>query len=137
MDDITVQFEECLRRHLRSTKPTAINYDVELVRLGLDSMTAVAVSSTWRRRLKLVSDDMLVEGTFRTAGRLKEAVQSPSRAKSVMTRPLPDQSFGSRVDDLEPLARGIVTRGLAMEPSAREYSHEFVGRRGRVLGTGR
>ena len=43
MDDITTQFEECLRRHLRSAKPNPINYDVELVQLGLDSMTAVAV----------------------------------------------------------------------------------------------
>src|SRR5438876_291906 len=43
MDDITTQFEECLRRHLRSAKPNPINYDVELVQIGLDSMTAVAV----------------------------------------------------------------------------------------------
>src|SRR5205807_542995 len=34
MDDITTQFEECLRRHLRSAKPNPINYDVELVQLA-------------------------------------------------------------------------------------------------------
>ena len=76
MDDITVQFEECLHRHLRSAKPTAINYDVELVQLGLDSMTAVAVLLDMEKTFGIrFPDDMLVEGTFRTAGRLKEAVQ--------------------------------------------------------------
>jgi len=35
-------------------------------------------------------------------------------------------------------ARALHARtGLVMERGAREYSHEFVGRRGRVLGTGR
>jgi len=76
MDDITIQFEECLRRHLRSAKPTAISYDVELVQLGLDSMTAVAVLLDMEKTFGIrFPDDMLVEGTFRTAGRLKEAVQ--------------------------------------------------------------
>jgi Acyl carrier protein len=76
MDDITIQFEECLRRHLRSAKPTAINYEVELVQLGLDSMTAVAVLLDMEKTFGIrFPDDMLVEGTFRTAGRLKEAVQ--------------------------------------------------------------
>ena len=51
MEDITTQFEEALRRHLRSAKPNAINYDMELVQLGLDSMTAVAVLLEWKRRL--------------------------------------------------------------------------------------
>ena len=54
MDDITTQFEEALRRHLRSAKPNAINYDMELVQLGLDSMTAVAVLLKWKRRLTFV-----------------------------------------------------------------------------------
>jgi acyl carrier protein len=76
MDDITPQFEECLRRHLRSAKPNAINYDMELAQLGLDSMTAVAILLDIERTFNIrFPDDMLVEGTFRTAGRLKEAVQ--------------------------------------------------------------
>ena len=76
MEDITTQFEECLRRHLRSAKMDAIDYDVELVQLGLDSMTAVAVLLDMEKTFKIrFPDDMLVEGTFRTAGRLKQAVQ--------------------------------------------------------------
>ena len=74
MEDITAQFEEVLHRHLRSTK--AINYDAELVQLGLDSMTAVAVLLDMEKAFDIrFPDDMLVEGTFRTAGKLKEAVQ--------------------------------------------------------------
>jgi acyl carrier protein len=76
MDDITTQFEECLRRHLRSAKSASINYDVELAQLGLDSMTAVAVLLDMEKTFNIrFPDDMLVEGTFRTAGKLKEAVQ--------------------------------------------------------------
>ena len=76
MDDITTQFEECLRRHLRWRNPTAINYDMELSQLGLDSMTAVAVLLDMEKTFNIrFPDDMLVEGTFRTAGKLKEAVQ--------------------------------------------------------------
>jgi acyl carrier protein len=76
MDDITTQFEDVLRRHLRSAKPDAINYDTELAQLGLDSMTAVAVLLDMEKTFGIkFPDDMLVEGTFRTAGRLKEAVQ--------------------------------------------------------------
>ena len=76
MDDITTQFEECLRRHLRSAKPNPINYEVEFAQLGLDSMTAVAVLLDLEKTFNIrFPDDMLVEGTFRTAGRLKEAVQ--------------------------------------------------------------
>ena len=76
MDDITPQFEECLRRHLRSAKADAIDYDAELVQLGLDSMSAVAVLLDMEKTFNIrFPDDMLVEGTFRTAGRLKEAVQ--------------------------------------------------------------
>jgi acyl carrier protein len=75
MDDITTQFEEVLRRHLRSAKTDAIKYDVELTQLGLDSMTAVAVLLDMEKTFGIkFPDDMLVEGTFRTAGRLKEAV---------------------------------------------------------------
>jgi acyl carrier protein len=74
MDDITTQFEECLRRHLRSA--SAINYDAELAKLGMDSMTAVAVLLDMEKTFGIrFPDEMLVEGTFRTAGRLKEAVQ--------------------------------------------------------------
>ena len=76
MDDITTQFEEVLRRHLRSAKADAINCDTELAQLGLDSMTAVAVLLDMEKTFGIkFPDDMLVEGTFRTAGRLKEAVQ--------------------------------------------------------------
>ena len=76
MEDITTQFEECLRRHLRSAKLNAINDDVELVQLGLDSMTAVAVLLDMEKTFKIrFPDEMLVEGTFRTAARLKQAVQ--------------------------------------------------------------
>ena len=77
MDDITTQFEECLRRHLRSAKADSINYDVELAKLGLDSMTAVAVLLDMEKTFNIrFPDEMLVEGTFRTAGKLKEAVQT-------------------------------------------------------------
>ena len=76
MDDITTQFEQCLCRHLRLVKPDSINYDLELVQHGLDSMTAIAllldVEKTFAIRFP---DDMIVEGTFRTAGALKKAVQ--------------------------------------------------------------
>ena len=76
MDDITTQFDQCLRRHLRLAKPDSINYDMELAQLGLDSMTAVAVLLDMEKTFGIrFPDDMLVEGTFRTAGRLKEAVQ--------------------------------------------------------------
>jgi acyl carrier protein len=76
MDDITTQFERCLRRHLRLSKPDSIDYEVELAQLGLDSMTAVAVLLDMEKAFGIkFPDDMLVEGTFRTAGRLKEAVQ--------------------------------------------------------------
>lgn len=76
MDDITTQFEECLRRHLRLAKSNSINYNMELSQLGLDSMTAVAVLLDMEKTFKIrFPDDMLVEGTFRTAGNLKEAVQ--------------------------------------------------------------
>ena len=76
MDDITTQFEEAIRRHLRSGKPNALNYDTELVQLGLDSMSAVAVLLDMEKTFNIrFPDEMLVEGTFRTAGKLKEAVQ--------------------------------------------------------------
>ncbi len=76
MDDITTQFEEALRRHLRSAKPNAINYDIELVQLGLDSMTAIALLVDLEKTFNIrFPDDMVVEGTFRTAEALKKAVQ--------------------------------------------------------------
>jgi len=75
MDDITARFDEVLRRHLRSAKSNDINYDIELVQLGLDSMTAVAVLLDMEKAFNIrFPDEMLVEGTFKTAGRLKEAV---------------------------------------------------------------
>ena len=76
MDDITTQFEQRLRRHLRLVKPDSINYDLELVQLGLDSMTAVALLLDMEKTFDIrFPDDMIVEGTFRTAGALKKAVQ--------------------------------------------------------------
>ena len=76
MDDITTQFEEALRRHLRLVKQDSIDYDAELAQLGLDSMTAVAVLLDMEKTFSIrFPDEMLVEGTFRTAGKLKEAVQ--------------------------------------------------------------
>ena len=42
MDKITTRFEQCLGRHLRLVKPDSVNCGVELVHLGLDSMSAVA-----------------------------------------------------------------------------------------------
>ena len=76
MDDITAQFEEVLLRHLRLVKQDYVNYDAELAQLGLDSMTAVAVLLDMEKTFGIrFPDEMLVEGTFRTAGKLKEAVQ--------------------------------------------------------------
>ena len=71
------------RHHLRSAKADSINYEVELVQLGLDSMTAVAVLLDMEKTFGIrFPDDMLVEGTFRTAGRLKEAVQKLREQKA-------------------------------------------------------
>jgi acyl carrier protein len=76
MDDITAQFEEVLLRHLRLVKQDYVNYDAELAQLGLDSMTAVAVLLDMEKTFGIrFPDEMLVEGTFRTAGKLKEAIQ--------------------------------------------------------------
>jgi acyl carrier protein len=76
MDNITTRFEQCLRRHLRLVMPDSINYDVELAQLGLDSMTAVALLLDIEKTFAIrFPDDMIVEGTFRTAGALKKAVQ--------------------------------------------------------------
>ena len=76
MDDFSTQFEEVLRRHLRSAKADSIDYNLELVQLGLDSMTAIAVLLDMEKSFSIrFPDDMLVEGTFRTAGRLKDAVR--------------------------------------------------------------
>jgi acyl carrier protein len=57
-------------------KPDAVDYAIELVQLGLDLMTAVAILPDMEKTFGIrFPDDMLVEGTFRTAGKLKEAVQ--------------------------------------------------------------
>jgi acyl carrier protein len=46
------------------------------VQLGLDSMTAIAVLLEMEKTFNIrFPDEMLVEGTFGTAGKLKEAVQ--------------------------------------------------------------
>ncbi len=76
MDDITTRFEECLLRHLRLVKADSVNYDVEFVQLGLDSMTAVAVLLDLEKTFAIrFPDEMIAEDTFRTAGALKRAVQ--------------------------------------------------------------
>jgi acyl carrier protein len=76
MDNITTRFDQCLRRHLCLVKPDSVNYAVELVQLGLDSMTAVAILLDMKKTFDIrFPDGMLVEGTFRTTGRLKGAVQ--------------------------------------------------------------
>lgn len=76
MDDITLEFEQCLRRHLRLVKPGSIDYAVELVQLGLDSMTAVAILLDMEKTFDIrFPDEMIAEDTFRTAGALKKAVQ--------------------------------------------------------------
>ena len=76
MDDITAQFEEVLLRHLRLVKQDSVEYDAELAQLGLDSMTAVAVLLDMEKTFGIrFPDEMLVEGTFRTARKLKAAVQ--------------------------------------------------------------
>ena len=76
MEDITTQFEECLRRHCRLVKPGSVNYAVALAELGLDSMATVAllvdVEKTFAIRFH---DEMLVDDTFRTAGALRNAVE--------------------------------------------------------------
>jgi acyl carrier protein len=65
-----------LRRHLRLVKPDSVNYAVELVHLGLDSITAVALLLDMEKMFDIrFPEDMLIQDTFRTAGRLKEAVQ--------------------------------------------------------------
>jgi acyl carrier protein len=75
MDDITTRFEQCLRRHLRLLKSVSIDYSVELVQLGLDSMTAVALLLEMEKTFAIrFPDDMIGEHTFRTAGALKDAV---------------------------------------------------------------
>jgi len=57
--------EQCLRRHLRVVKPVSVNYAVELVYLGLDSMTAVALLLDMEKMFDIrFPDDMLVQDTF-------------------------------------------------------------------------
>jgi len=77
----------------------SVNYTVELVQLGLDSMTAVAVLLDMEKTFGIrFPDEMLVEGTFRTAGALKEAVQlleSARRHDPTIARSI----IGIRVDD--------------------------------------
>ena len=75
-DDITTRFEQCLRRHLRLLKSDSIDYAVELVQLGLDSMTAVALLLDMEKTFAIrFPDEMIAEDTFRAAGTLKKAVQ--------------------------------------------------------------
>ena len=76
MDDITTRFEQCLLRHLRLVNADSVNYDVEFVQLGLDSMTAVAVLLDLEKTFAIrFPDEMIAEDTFRAAGALKKAVQ--------------------------------------------------------------
>jgi acyl carrier protein len=76
MDNITTRFEQCLRRHLRLVMPDSIEYAVELVQFGLDSMTAVALLLDIEKTFAIrFPDELIAEDTFRTAGTLKKAVQ--------------------------------------------------------------
>ena len=135
MDDITIQFEEALRRHLRSAKPDAINYDAELVQLGLDSMTAVAVLLDMEKTFNIrFPDEMLVEAYLPDRWKAERSGPAAPRAPGGMTRPLPDRSLGLEWTILELLARGIVARELAMESGARECSDEFVRQTRSCLG---
>ena len=75
-DDITTRFEQCLRRHLRLLKSDSIDYAMEVVQLGLDSMTAVALLLDMEKTFAIrFPDEMIAEDTFRTVGTLKKAVQ--------------------------------------------------------------
>lgn len=57
-------------------KPDSVNYAVELVQLDLDSMTALALLLDMEKMFDIrFPDDMLVEGTLRTAGGPKKAVE--------------------------------------------------------------
>ena len=76
MDNITTRFEQCLRRHLRLVKPDSVNYAVELVQLGLDLMTAVAILLDMEKRSTFVfpaTCSLRVPSVL--AGRMKGAVQ--------------------------------------------------------------
>lgn len=70
-------FEECLRRHLRLLPPEqALDLEVELRELGLDSMGALSLIQDLEQSLGVrFSDDLLVEDTFKTGARLLEAVR--------------------------------------------------------------
>ena len=76
MDDITLRFEQCLRCHLRLLKSNSIDYTADLVQLGLDSMTAVALLVDMEKAFAIrFPDEMIAEDTFRTAGSLINAVR--------------------------------------------------------------
>lgn len=76
MDDLTGQFERCLRRHLRLLRADSIDYAADLAQLGLDSMTAVALLVDMEKVFAIrFPDEMIAEDTFRTAGSLIKAVR--------------------------------------------------------------
>jgi acyl carrier protein len=76
MDNITTRFEQCLRRHLRLVKPDSVNYAVELVHLGLDSMTAVALIREMEKMFDICFPDKVsLKIPSVTAGGLKKAVE--------------------------------------------------------------
>jgi acyl carrier protein len=57
-------------------KPDSVNYTVELVQLDLDSTTALALLLDMEKMFDIrFPGDMLVEGTLRTAGGPKKAVE--------------------------------------------------------------
>ena len=57
-------------------KPDSVNYAVALMQLDLDSMTALALLLDVEKMSDIrFPDDMLVEGTLRTAGGPKKSVE--------------------------------------------------------------
>src|SRR5205814_994285 len=120
MDDITTRFEQCLRRHLRLLKQDSIDYAAELVQLGLDSMTAVALLLDMEKTFDIrFPDDMIAEDTFRTAGGLKKAVQQHLESALEWNRWQIEVFRREAVRVAQGLAgRGIhfvITKGMAFE----------------------
>ena len=77
MDEISLTVQRCLRRHLglESTNE-AIDMNEELVRLGLDSMSAIALLVDLEQACAITfPDDWLQPQTFKTGQLLLTAVR--------------------------------------------------------------
>jgi acyl carrier protein len=76
MDDVATGLEQCLRKHLRLLKPGPLDYSVELMQLGLDSVSAIGLLLDIEKTLGVrFPDEMIGEDTFRTAAALERAVR--------------------------------------------------------------